>query len=83
MIVEFFSLAYLLAITYLNLAFIEYEEFCISRMVLSIEAKGRGGYYTLPDLKNSSCPIKATFNNCFIIHLKYFPVLKGVSPFCS
>ena len=58
---------------------------CRSRMVLPTEAKGRGGYmyYTLPDLKNSSCPMKATFNNCFIIHSKYFPVLKGVSPFCS
>ena len=38
---------------------------------------------TLWDLQNSSCPTKAEFNNCFIIHSKYFPVLEGVSPFCS
>ena len=36
---------------------------------------------TLRDLQNSSYPTKAEFNNCFIIHSKYFPVLKGVSPF--
>ena len=38
---------------------------------------------TLRDLQNSSYPTKAEFNNCFIIHSKYFPVLKGVSPFPS
>ena len=38
---------------------------------------------TLRDLQNSSYPTKAKFNNCFIIHSKYFPVLKGVLPFCS
>ena len=38
---------------------------------------------TPQDLQNSSYPTKAEFNNCFIIHLKYFPVLKGVSPFRS
>ena len=38
---------------------------------------------TLRDLQNSSYPTKAEFNNCFIIHSKYFPVLKGVSPFRS
>ena len=32
---------------------------------------------TLRDLQNSSYPTKAEFNNCFIIHSKYFPVLKG------
>ena len=26
---------------------------------------------------------KAEFNNCFIIHSKYFPVITGVSPFRS
>ena len=31
---------------------------------------------TLLDLHNSSYPTKANFNNCFIIHSKYFPVLK-------
>ena len=36
---------------------------------------------TLRDLQNSSYSTKAEFNNCFIIHSKYFPVLKGVSPF--
>ena len=30
-----------------------------------------------------SYPTKAEFNNCFIIHSKYFLVLKGVSPFRS
>ena len=38
---------------------------------------------TLQDLQNSSYPTKAEFNNCFIIHSKYFRVLKGVSPICS
>ena len=38
---------------------------------------------TLQDLQNSSYPTKAEFNNCFIIHSKYLPVLKGVWPFCS
>ena len=35
---------------------------------------------TLRDLQSSPYPTKAEFNNCFIIHSKYFPVLKGVSP---
>ena len=34
---------------------------------------------TLRDLQNSSYPTKAEFNNCFIIHLKYFPVLTAVT----
>ena len=38
---------------------------------------------TLLDLQNSSYPTKAEFNNCVIIHSKYFPVLEGVSPFGS
>ena len=38
---------------------------------------------TLRDLQNSSYPTKAEFNNSFIIHSKYFPVLKGVLPFRS
>ena len=38
---------------------------------------------TLRDLQNSSHPTKAEFNNCFIIHSKYFPVLNGVSLFRS
>ena len=38
---------------------------------------------TLRDLQSSSYPTKAEFSNCFIIHSKYFPVLKGVSPFRS
>ena len=33
---------------------------------------------TLRDLQNSLYPTKAKFNNCFIIHSKYFTVLKGV-----
>ena len=47
---------------------------------------GRGGCYPsgpkasmdniLRDLQNSSYPKKAEFNNCFIIHSKYFQ--KGV-----
>ena len=49
----------------------------------------RGGCYpqrpkaevdnTFRDLQNSSYATKAKFNNCFIIHSKYFPVLKGRS----
>ena len=38
---------------------------------------------TLPDLQNSSHPTKAEFKNCFIIHSKYFRLLKGVSPLRS
>ena len=38
---------------------------------------------TLRDLHNSSYPTKAEFNNGFIIHSKYFPVLKRVSQFRS
>ena len=38
---------------------------------------------TLLDLQNSSYPTKAEFNNCSIIHSKYFPVLQRVSPFRS
>ena len=38
---------------------------------------------TLRDLQNSSYPTKAELNNCFIIHSKYLPALKGVSPFRS
>ena len=38
---------------------------------------------TLRDLQNSTYPMKAKFNNCFVIHSKYFPVLEGVSPFRS
>ena len=37
---------------------------------------------TLRGLQNSSYP-KAEFNNCFIIHSKYFLLLKGVSPLRS
>ena len=37
----------------------------------------------LRDLQNSSYPTKAEFNNCFIIHSKYFLILKGVSPLRS
>ena len=32
---------------------------------------------TLRDLQNSSYPTKAEFNICFIIHSKYFLLLKG------
>ena len=38
---------------------------------------------TVRDLQNSSYPTKAEFNNCFIIHSKYFLLLKGVSPLRS
>ena len=38
---------------------------------------------TLQDLQKSSYPTKTEFNNCFIIHSKDFPVLKGVSTFRS
>ena len=38
---------------------------------------------TLRDLQNSSYPTKAEFNNCFIIHLKSFLLLKGVLPLRS
>ena len=38
---------------------------------------------TFWDLQNSSYPTKAEFNNCFIIHSKYYLLLKGVSPLRS
>ena len=38
---------------------------------------------TLRDLQNPSYPTKAEFNNCFIIHSKYFLLLKGVTPLRS
>ena len=37
----------------------------------------------LRDLQNSSYSTKANSIICFVIHSKYFPVLKGVLPFCS
>ena len=37
----------------------------------------------LRDLQNSSYPMKAEFNNCFIMHSKYLLDLKGDSPFRS
>ena len=36
---------------------------------------------TLRDLQNSSYPTKAEFNNCFIIHSKYFLFLTCVKEF--
>ena len=42
----------------------------------------QGGCYP-QRLKSSSYLTNAEFNNCFISHSKYFPVLKGVSPFPS
>ena len=38
---------------------------------------------TLRGLLNSSYANRVEFNNCFIIHSKYFPVLKRVLPFRS
>ena len=35
---------------------------------------------TVRDLQNSSYPTKAEFNNFFIIHSKYFPVLSQFVP---
>ena len=52
-----------------------YEEFC-DQGSASVDN-------TLQDLQNSSYPTKAEFNNCFIIHSKYFLLLKGVLPLCS
>ena len=37
----------------------------------------------LRDLQNSSYLTKAKFNNSFIIHSKYFPIITGVSLFRS
>ena len=44
--------------------------------------RGRRPRWITPS-ENSSYPTKAEFNNCFIIHSKYFLVLKGVSPLRS
>ena len=38
---------------------------------------------TLQDLQDSSYPMKAEFNNCFIIHSKYLLLLKGILPLRS
>ena len=40
---------------------------------LRLKAKGDN---ILQNLHNSSYPTKAEINNCFIIHSKYFPILK-------
>ena len=48
-----------------------YKEFCRSARVLLAFVDN-----TTRDLLNSSYPSKAESNNCFIIHSKYFPVLK-------
>ena len=41
-------------------------------------ARRRGCYPPKPkDLQNSSYSTKAEFNNCFMIHSKYFQTLKG------
>ena len=47
--------------------------------------RGRRPRWITPprDLQNSSYPTKAEFNNCFIIHSKYFLLLKGVLPLHS
>ena len=36
---------------------------------------------TLRDLQNSSYPTNTEFNNCLIIHSKYFPFLKELYHF--
>ena len=38
---------------------------------------------TLPGSAEFFISYLASFHHCFIIHSKYFPVLKGVSPFRS
>ena len=63
-----------------NIAIIEwgwvgYEEFYRSRRVLSTEALASVDN-TLRNLQNSSYRTKAKFNDCFIIHSKYFLFLK-------
>ena len=73
----------LLYLAIIEWGWVGYEELCRSRRVLSTEAKKAEVNNTLQDLQNSSYPMKAEFNNCFIIHSKYFLVLKGVSPFRS
>ena len=55
---------------------ITYKELCRSRRVLSAEADN-----TLRDLHNSSYHTKAEFNNCFIIHSKYFQSSKNIQNF--
>ena len=65
-----------------RLGWVGYKEFCRSKRVFSTEPKAKVDN-TLWDLQNSSYRTKDKFNNCFIIHSKYFPFHKGVSPFCS
>ena len=36
----------------------------------------------LRDLQNSLYPTKAEFNNCFIVHSKYFQTLKSENELC-
>ena len=64
----------------------------LSRICRILQINSRGCYPQIPkaevdntlrDLQNSSYPTNAALNNCFIIHSKYFPALKGVSPFRS
>ena len=60
-----------------------YEEFCRSRRVCYPQRPKAEVDNTLRNLQNSSYPTRAEFNNCFIIHSKYFLLLKGVSPLRS
>ena len=57
----------------------------LSRIWRILQVKEGSAYVdnTLQDLQNSSYPTKAEFTNCFIIHSKYFLLLKGVSPLRS
>ena len=69
----------------LNLAFIEYEEFCRSQGVLSIHLALQPWWITPSalDMQNSSYPPKAEFNNCFFLLFIQNIYHKWVSPFCS
>ena len=67
-----------LCLAIIEWGWVGYEEFCRSKRLLSTEAKVDN---TLQDLHNSSYSTKAEFNNCFIIHSKYFLLLKWRSLF--
>ena len=75
-----FNLSTVKHLAIIEWGWVGYEEFCRSRGVLSTKAEVDN---THRDLQNFSYPMKAEFNNCFIIHSKYFLLLKGVSPLRS
>ena len=72
-----------LAIIYIEWGWVGYMKNSADQVVCYLQKPKAEVDNTLRDLQNSSYPMKAKFNNCFIIHSKYFLLLEGFSPLCS